>query len=81
MGKSLSEDEAEWIALRCSMENLKRLEPDAGQSKLQRIPNSAFFHRGHIGNWRAEMSDEQSAQVDRFVEEKFKGSGVQFIFE
>lgn len=81
IGKHLSVTDAESIAQRCSMANIKKLAPNVNESKCFGINNKVFFRKGKIGNWRDELSDEQSGAIDRYVEEKFAGSGLEFTFE
>ncbi|XP_077971168.1 uncharacterized protein LOC144425642 [Styela clava] len=36
---------------------------------------------GTIGKWKNYFTEKQSAEIDRQVEEKLKGTGIKFIYE
>ncbi|KAF8662662.1 hypothetical protein HU200_056264 [Digitaria exilis] len=42
------------------------------------IEHSSLFRKGEVGDWVNHMSKEMGEKLDMLIEEKFKGSGLQF---
>uniref|UniRef100_A0A336N8V6 CSON009272 protein n=1 Tax=Culicoides sonorensis TaxID=179676 RepID=A0A336N8V6_CULSO len=40
-----------------------------------------FIRKGQIGDWKNYMDDELSARFDKWIEDKFGGSGLEFEYE
>ncbi|KAF8655393.1 hypothetical protein HU200_061133 [Digitaria exilis] len=74
-------DDKELVRL-CSFEVLSNL--DANKTGgIERpgnmfIEHSSLFRKGEVGDWVNHMSKEMGEKLDILVEEKFKGSGLQF---
>lgn len=53
------------------------LEPIIGSDELP----VKFIRKGQIGDWKNYMDDELSDRFDKWIEEKFGGSGLEFEYE
>ncbi|XP_063706115.1 luciferin sulfotransferase-like [Culicoides brevitarsis] len=53
------------------------LEPVIGSEDLP----VKFIRKGQIGDWKNYMDEEMSARFDTWIEEKFRGSGLEFEYE
>lgn len=40
------------------------------------FPTNMFFRKGVVGDWENHLSPEMTKRLDRIVEEKLKGSGL-----
>lgn len=40
-----------------------------------------FIRKGQIGDWKNYMDEEMSGRFDKWIEEKFGGSGLEFEYE
>ncbi|XP_051149274.1 cytosolic sulfotransferase 12-like [Andrographis paniculata] len=58
----------------CSFENLSNLEVNKnGKVSFTGVLNSAFFHRGKIGDWKNHLSEEMALKLDGIWEDKLGG--------
>ncbi|EMS56198.1 Sulfotransferase 17 [Triticum urartu] len=66
----------------CSFESLRKLDvnktggAERAGGKIF-IQHSSLFRKGKVGDWVNHMSEEMGEKMDRLVEEKFKGSGLE----
>ncbi|GER49921.1 flavonol 4'-sulfotransferase [Striga asiatica] len=78
-------DEVLWS---CSLERLKGLEVNKGGSLFSNIPNSGgsifnvpnslFFRKGEVGDWKTYLTPEMEHQIDQVSREKFEPLGLFF---
>ncbi|VAH53768.1 unnamed protein product [Triticum turgidum subsp. durum] len=67
----------------CSFESLRNLDvnktggAERAGGKIF-IQHSSLFRKGKVGDWVNHMSNEMGEKMDRLVEEKFKGTGLEF---
>ncbi|VAH38399.1 unnamed protein product [Triticum turgidum subsp. durum] len=67
----------------CSFESLRNLDvnktggAERAGGKIF-IQHSSLFRKGKVGDWVNHMSEEMGEKMDRLVEEKFKGSALEF---
>ncbi|KAE8811373.1 Sulfotransferase 16 [Hordeum vulgare] len=67
----------------CSFESLRNLDvnktggAERAGGKIF-IQHSSLFRKGKVGDWVNHMTKEMGEKMDRLVEEKFKGSGLEF---
>ncbi|XP_072974310.1 cytosolic sulfotransferase 17-like [Typha angustifolia] len=83
LGCPFSEEEekggvAEEVVRICSFESLKGLEVNkvGNQGIFQLYPNSAYFRKGGVGDWKNYMSPEVAEKIDGVMKEKLQGSGL-----
>lgn len=66
----------------CSFEKMKALGASmAGSQKVisSEFPNDSFFRKGAIGDWVNHVTPEMAESLDKFLSEKFDGSGFTFM--
>uniref|UniRef100_A0ACD5WV69 Uncharacterized protein n=1 Tax=Avena sativa TaxID=4498 RepID=A0ACD5WV69_AVESA len=74
---------AEQIERFCSFDSLRNLDinktggVDSAGGKIS-LDASALFRKGKVGDWVNHMSKDMGETMDRLVEDKFKGSGLEF---
>ncbi|KAK9057436.1 hypothetical protein SSX86_022271 [Deinandra increscens subsp. villosa] len=80
---SVQEEEngmAKKIADFCSFQHLTSLEVNkTGAFKANNgsvLPNSFFFRRGEVGDWKRHLTEKMKDQIDRISHDKFKDSGL-----
>jgi hypothetical protein len=74
---------AQQVVSFCSFDSLRDLDVNkaggveraGGKLFLQ---YSSLFRKGKVGDWANHMSKEMGEELDRLVEDKFKGSGLVF---
>ena len=67
----------------CSFESLRNLDVNKTGGAVRAggkifIQHSSLFRKGKVGDWVNHMSKEMGEKMDRLVEEKFRGSGLEF---
>ncbi|EMS63466.1 Flavonol sulfotransferase-like protein [Triticum urartu] len=63
----------------CAMESLAGLEVNrSGKADMAEssVPNSVFFRRGVVGDWKNHLTPEMARRLDEITESKFRGSGL-----
>ncbi|VVB04023.1 unnamed protein product [Arabis nemorensis] len=70
--------EVEEIVKLCSFERLSNLEVNREGKLPNGMETKAFFRKGEIGGWRDTLSESLAEEIDRNIEEKFRGSGLKF---
>lgn len=62
----------------CCFDNLSKLEVNKSgdQASVFKIPNSCYFRKGKVGDWRNHLSPEMARRLDGLMEEKLRGSGL-----
>lgn len=81
MGFPFSEEEekegvVEEIVRMCSFEEMAGLEVNKTGKLHTGFPTNMFFRKGVVGDWENHLSPEMTKRLDRIVEEKLKGSGL-----
>ncbi|KAF8005643.1 hypothetical protein BT93_K0047 [Corymbia citriodora subsp. variegata] len=79
LGQQLEEDEGEVedIVWRCSLERLKSLEVNRnGVDPWVHFPNSVFFRKGAVGDWKSMFTAEMARRLDEIARTKLEGSGL-----
>ncbi|XP_047080285.1 cytosolic sulfotransferase 15-like [Lolium rigidum] len=75
---------AEEIVSFCSFESLRNLDVNKTAAGVERaggklfLQGSALFRKGKVGDWVNHMSKDMGEAMDRLVQDKFKGSGLEF---
>lgn len=72
-----NEEDLESVLNKCSLERLKNLEVNKSESVFSYVPNSAFFRKGIVGDWKNYMTPEMEEQLDKITSLKLQGSGLQ----
>ncbi|KAI5670301.1 hypothetical protein M9H77_10665 [Catharanthus roseus] len=77
LGKPLiDEAEIDKVLWRCSLDRLKNLEVNKNGSILYGVPNSSYFRRGVVGDWKNYLSTDMEKLIDETAKLKFEGSGL-----
>lgn len=42
------------------------------------VPNESYFRKGAVGDWVNYITPEMAESLDKFLTEKFRGSGFTF---
>ncbi|MCE3216590.1 hypothetical protein HAX54_007075 [Datura stramonium] len=71
-----NEEDLEKVLWKCSFERLKNLEVNKSGSLFNNIPNSTFFRKGIVGDWKNHITHEMEEQLDKFTSLKLQGSGL-----
>ncbi|KAK1296383.1 Cytosolic sulfotransferase 15 [Acorus calamus] len=75
------EGKVEEIVGMCSFERLSELEVNkTGRMSFgsTEIENKEYFRKGEVGDWNRHLTAEMAERLDRIIEEKLKGSGLEF---
>ncbi|KAL3524119.1 hypothetical protein ACH5RR_016953 [Cinchona calisaya] len=72
----VNEEEVEKVLWRCSLERLRNLDVNKNGSILYGVPNSSYFRRGVVGDWKNYLSPELQEQINRTARSKFEGSSL-----
>ncbi|KAJ4885477.1 Cytosolic sulfotransferase 1 [Raphanus sativus] len=62
----------------CSLRNLSGLEINKSGKTLNKVPYSAFFRKGEVGDFKNHLTPEMENKIDMIIQEKYKGSGLNF---
>ncbi|KAI6676656.1 hypothetical protein NL676_037452 [Syzygium grande] len=83
LGRQLEEEEeVEDIVWRCSLERLKSLEVNkGGVDPWVNMPNSAFFRKGIVGDWKSLFTAEMAQRLDEIARTKLEGSGLDLCID
>ncbi|EEC78206.1 hypothetical protein OsI_17829 [Oryza sativa Indica Group] len=71
----------ESIVKLCSLENLKALATNSTgnyQRLMKEVPSESFFRKGVVGDWANYVTPDMAERMDKFLAEKFHGSGFSF---
>lgn len=71
-----SEEEVEKVVWRCSLERLRNLEVNKNGSIVYGVPNSSYFRRGVVGDWKNYLTPKLEEQINETSRSKFEGSGL-----
>ncbi|XP_020530842.1 cytosolic sulfotransferase 5 [Amborella trichopoda] len=84
LGRSIeTEEEVEEIVDMCSFERLSNLEVNTSKEKSPWafFPYNSFFRKGVVGDWVNYFTPAMTERLDRIIQAKIQGSGLQFRFE
>ncbi|KAL3837862.1 hypothetical protein ACJIZ3_022453 [Penstemon smallii] len=70
------EEEIEEILERCSLERLKNLEVNKNGSILMNVPNTSYFRKGVVGDWKNYLTVEMVERVNETSRVKLEPSGL-----
>lgn len=65
----------------CSFKSLSALnasQTDVVQRENILVKKSAYFRKGKVGDWVSHISEDMGRKLDAIVEEKLRGSGLEF---
>lgn len=72
-----SKKQVEKVLWRCSLDRLKELDVNKnGSGCLIGVPNSSYFRRGVVGDWKNYLKPEMAERIDEVTRLKFEGSGL-----
>ncbi|CAL5406990.1 unnamed protein product [Camellia sinensis] len=64
----------------CSFNNLKDSEVNKNEKNRRGHPNSMYFRKGEVGDWANYLTPSMLERMNKLMEEKFAGSGLNFKF-
>ncbi|KAK3033229.1 hypothetical protein RJ639_033109 [Escallonia herrerae] len=68
-----NEEEADQVLWRCGIERLKNMEVNKdGSSVIFSVPNSSYFRRGVVGDWKNYLSPEMEGRLDEITRVKLE---------
>lgn len=77
LGKPFSsEEDIEKVLWKCSLERLKSLEVNKNGSIFYGVPNSSYFRKGLVGDWKNYLTPEMEKQIDETARLKFSATGL-----
>ncbi|KAK4436396.1 Cytosolic sulfotransferase 12 [Sesamum alatum] len=74
-----SEAEAEDVVQRCCLERLKNLEVNKSGSFVSNVPNSCFFRKGEVGDWKNYLTPEMEEKINQTSRSEFKPFGLDSV--
>jgi len=80
VGKELTSEKVDKIALHCSFNAMKQ-NPNVNRiGKLYKAHESSFIRKGVTGDWKNHFTDEQNEDIDKRIEERLARSGLKFKY-
>ncbi|KAL7191850.1 hypothetical protein ACSBR2_023846 [Camellia fascicularis] len=70
----------EEVSKLCSLDNLKDLKVNKNEKNKNGRPYSTFFRKGEVGDWSNYLTPSMLERMNKLMEEKFDGSGLNFKF-
>ncbi|KAI8007727.1 Cytosolic sulfotransferase 17 [Camellia lanceoleosa] len=64
----------------CSFNNLKDLEVNKNEKTRRGNPCGMFFRKGEVGDWANYLTPSMLERINKLMEEKFAGFGLNFRF-
>ncbi|KAK6117866.1 hypothetical protein DH2020_048391 [Rehmannia glutinosa] len=71
-----NENEVDEVVWRCSLERLKNLEVNKSGSVLLYVPNSSYFRKGEVGDWKNYLTPEMEEQINQTSRIKLEPCGL-----
>ncbi|KAG8390224.1 hypothetical protein BUALT_Bualt01G0061600 [Buddleja alternifolia] len=71
-----NEREVDEVLWRCSLERLKNLEVNKNGSFLFYVPNSSYFRKGVVGDWKNYLTSEMEERINQTSRRKFEAFGL-----
>ncbi|KAK6146361.1 hypothetical protein DH2020_020230 [Rehmannia glutinosa] len=72
----LDEVQVEEIIKRCSLERLKNLDVNKNGSFKSNVPNSAFFRKGEVSDWKNYLTPEMVERINQITHIKLETLGI-----
>ncbi|CAN1220569.1 Cytosolic sulfotransferase 5 [Linum perenne] len=74
--KEADDVEVEKVIWRSSFDRLKDLDVNKDNNTKPHRPNSHFFRRGEVGDWRNHLTSEMAERIDDVTRVKLQGTGL-----
>ncbi|XP_047983192.1 cytosolic sulfotransferase 12-like [Salvia hispanica] len=77
LGRPFGEEgQVDDVLWRCSLERLKNLEVNKNGSILLNVPNTSFFRKGEVGDWKNYLTSEMEDRIDQTIGLKLEDFGL-----
>lgn len=77
LGRALGDEgEVEEVLWRCSLERLKNLEVNKSGSILVNVPNTSYFRKGEVGDWKNYLTPQMERRIDQTIGLKLQALGL-----
>lgn len=70
------EGEVEEVLWRCSLERLKNLEVNKSGSILVNVPNTSYFRKGEVGDWKNYLTPQMERRIHQTIGLKLQALGL-----
>ncbi|PIN21572.1 Sulfotransferase [Handroanthus impetiginosus] len=76
LGRPFGDGEVDEILWRCSLDRLKNLEVNKNGSILYNVPNSSYFRKGEVGDWKKYLTPEMEERINQTSRSKLEAFGL-----